>query len=193
MSKWLERFRRREESPTPVPTVPTVPTGTVHRQHSAPFGTFDTFGTGRGGRTRPTDTRSFGTFDTVGTASEIDEAEREAIAIELGEAPLVYARALAAIQAHPPADVPSERWQTFIDDAALFLDQWGKQAQRLGWTVEDLFGLHPRAPMARYDHMGLLWMLRGELVVALTSIEARLSGGLAHYRHRPYPLRISRE
>jgi hypothetical protein len=26
----------------------------------------------------------------------------------------------------------------------------GREAERLGWTAEELFGLHPRAPMARY-------------------------------------------
>jgi hypothetical protein len=44
------------------------------------------------------------------------------------------------------------------------------------------FGLHPDAPMARYDCMGLIWMLQDERVVALTAIGARLSGGLTFYR-----------
>ena len=35
--------------------------------------------------------------------------------------------------------------------------------------------------MARYDRMGLLWLLKGERVVALTATEARLSGGLTVY------------
>jgi hypothetical protein len=38
--------------------------------------------------------------------------------------------------------------------------------------------------MARYDRMGLIWMLRGERVVALTVTGARLSGGLRFYRRR---------
>jgi hypothetical protein len=113
---------------------------------------------------------------------EADQAEREAIALELGEVPQAYAAAFAQIQAHPPEDIPAGRWELVVNDAGLFLDRWGKQAERLGWTVEDLFGLHPRAPMLRYDHMGLLWTLRGERVVALTATEARLSGGLAYRR-----------
>ena len=36
--------------------------------------------------------------------------------------------------------------------------------------------------MARYDRMGLIWMLKAERVIALTATEARLSGGLAYYR-----------
>jgi hypothetical protein len=54
-------------------------------------------------------------------------------------------------------------------------------AERLGWMAVELFGLHPDAPMARYDRMGLIWLLQGEHVVALTATEARLSG-LTFYR-----------
>jgi hypothetical protein len=36
--------------------------------------------------------------------------------------------------------------------------------------------------MARYDCMGLLWMLRGEKVIELTDKLARVSDGLTFYR-----------
>ena len=35
--------------------------------------------------------------------------------------------------------------------------------------------------MARYDCMGLLWMLRGERVTELTNKLARISDGLTYY------------
>jgi len=114
--------------------------------------------------------------------AEIDQVEREAIAIELGGVPEAYASAFAQLQAHAPPEVPLERWHQFINDAGIFLDQWGRDAERLGWSVDDLFGLHPNAPMARYDRMGLLWMLKGQRVVALTGRGAKLSGGLTFYR-----------
>jgi hypothetical protein len=57
------------------------------------------------------------------------------------------------------------------------LDRWGAEAERLGWAPEELFGLDPRAPMARYDRMGLIWMLHGESVVALDEKQAKLFGG----------------
>ena len=113
---------------------------------------------------------------------EIDEAEREAIAIELGGVPVVYALEFARLQAQPPAEVPRDRWHQFINDAGLLLDYWGKQAEALGLRSEELFGLDPDAPMARYDRMGLIWMLHGETVVEITATEARLSGGLTFYR-----------
>jgi hypothetical protein len=113
---------------------------------------------------------------------EIDGAEREAIAIELGGVPVVYASTFAHLQAEPPAEVPRDRWHQFINDAGLFFDLWGRQAEALGWRADELFGLDPAASMARYDRMGLIWMLRGENVIGLTTSEARLSGGLAFYR-----------
>jgi hypothetical protein len=69
-----------------------------------------------------------------------------------------------------------------VTPIGVFLDQWGYVAERLGWTAEELFGLHPDAPMARYDRMGLIWLLKGERVIALTAREARLSRGLVFYR-----------
>jgi hypothetical protein len=102
-------------------------------------------------------------------------------AIELGGS-AVYASAFAQVQARPPGEIPRDRWHQFINDAGILLDLWGHEAERLGWRAGELFGLHPEAPMARYDQMGLIWMLKGEYVVALAATEARLSGGLTFYR-----------
>ena len=113
---------------------------------------------------------------------EIDEAEREAIAIELGGVPIIYASEFARLQAQPPAEVPRDRWHQFINDAGLFLDRRGRQAEALGWRSDELFGLDPDAPMARYDRMGLIWMLHGETVIDITATTARLSSGLTFYR-----------
>jgi hypothetical protein len=83
-----------------------------------------------------------------------------------------------------PAGVPVERWQQAVVDAERFLSEWGNGAEGFGWPVADLFGLHPVAPMARYDVMGLRWVLHGKAVVLLTETEARLSDGLT-FRHPP--------
>jgi hypothetical protein len=112
----------------------------------------------------------------------IGEDANRTLAIPLGSIPALYADTFFGVLAEPPADVPRERWHCCIRDAVEFVDRWGEKAARLGWSAEDLFGLHPAAPMAQYDRMGLLWMLKGEHVVALTAIGARLSGGLTYYR-----------
>jgi hypothetical protein len=76
-----------------------------------------------------------------------------------------------------PASVPLERIRLFERDADTFLRAWGSKALELGWTGEELFGLDPVAPMARYDGMGLIWLLKGrEQVTELTATHAKLSG-----------------
>jgi hypothetical protein len=113
---------------------------------------------------------------------EDDNSERQTSAAELHDVPEPFAEAFATIQAAPPADVPQRRWEMFVEDSRHFLNAWGKQAANLGWSITDLFALDPAKPMERYDRQGLLWMVKGEEVTALSSTEARLSGGLAYYR-----------
>jgi hypothetical protein len=176
MSKWLERARARKECLPPVPNVPIVPKVVAARS----FGTIGSFGTGGEDRNGPSSDLLPGLQKV--SPIEIDEAEREAIAIELGGVPIIYASAFAHLQAHAAPGVPIERWDQFINDAGIFLDLWGHEAERLGWRAEELFGLHPEVPMARYDQMGLIWMLKGEYVVALTATGARFLGGLTFYK-----------
>ena len=62
----------------------------------------------------------------------------------------------------------------------------------LGWTPADLFGLHtpPEKPapkyrrLSRYDKTGLIWLLRGRRVVALTKDTAIIetANGTLSYR-----------
>jgi len=89
--------------------------------------------------------------------------------------------------------VPEVHWQQAVLDAQRFLSEWGERAAALGWTVKELFGLHtpPTNPhpsydrLSRYDEKGLVWVLEGRAVVALTettaSIEGR-NGTIINYR-----------
>jgi hypothetical protein len=69
-----------------------------------------------------------------------------------------------------------------VADARRFLAQWGEQATALGWSTRDLFGLHevPDKPsptyrrLSRYDETGLVWLLRGREVIALTETTAAI-------------------
>jgi hypothetical protein len=89
----------------------------------------------------------------------------------------------------PPTNFSSAEWRRIVRDADLFLSIWGKQAADLGWTSLDLFGAHPKAPAARYSCMGLLLLLRGGRVVALTAstaiIEQQSSARLTYTRRPP--------
>jgi len=84
-------------------------------------------------------------------------------------------------------------WDLAVADGRRFLAQWGEQAQALGWSARDLFGLHevPASPsptyrrLSRYDATGLVWLLKGREVIALTETTAAIrtpSGGVLTYR-----------
>jgi hypothetical protein len=88
--------------------------------------------------------------------------------------------AFSAIECRCPDRVDVADWQHAVDDGRKFLNQWGEQAEALGWTAEELFGLHdpPEQPgpsyrrLSRYDVIGLIWLLHGRPVVALTADRA---------------------
>jgi hypothetical protein len=63
----------------------------------------------------------------------------------------------------------SDRWEMLLHDAERFLDRWSPTAHAMGWTTLDLFGTHPTRPAVRFDVMGLLLLLQGGEVIALTA------------------------
>ena len=93
-----------------------------------------------------------------------------------------FADAFAALEHKRPDYVELERWQKCLADTRQFLRNWGRQADALGWTAPDLLGLHrpPLQPhpsyqrLSRYDETGLLWLLQGRLVLALTETTAAI-------------------
>jgi hypothetical protein len=104
-----------------------------------------------------------------------------------------FRRTLSALEARCPDLVPVNRWQVAVEDGRRFLARWGEQADALGWTARDLFGLHipPATPypsysrLSRYDETGLIWLLQGREVVALTEATAAIqssTGAITTYR-----------
>jgi hypothetical protein len=88
--------------------------------------------------------------------------------------------------------VARHRWQQMIWDADILLAKWGARAQALGWASQELFGLHtpPERPAAnyhrlvRYNETGLIWLLRGRRVIALTTTMAAIQGATAALKYR---------
>jgi hypothetical protein len=102
-------------------------------------------------------------------------------------------RALCALESTCPELVPEDRWRRCVEDGRRFLAVWADRAEALGWTPRDLFGLMPvprhAKPsfnrLARYDEIGLIWLLAGREVVALTEATAAIqssTGALTIYR-----------
>jgi hypothetical protein len=67
----------------------------------------------------------------------------------------------------PPSGFGPSRWGSVTLGASTFAEQWAAQAFRLGWSAEEVFGLDEIAPAARYDCMGVAWLLSERHVVAL--------------------------
>ena len=88
----------------------------------------------------------------------------------------------------PPRTYPEHAWQQLIIDAVRFLDSWAVQAERLGWPDWEIFGCHRRAPWGRIQGMGLVLLLRGAEIAALTETEAVIrtqTGARQTYRRKP--------
>ena len=113
------------------------------------------------------------------------------------ELELHFGNLLAALHSKCPELVAPDRWQQAIRDANSFLATWGARAHACGWTAGELIGLHPvpgrpaanYQRLSRYDETGLVWLLRGRAVVALTATEAAIQGVAAVlvYRKRRKP------
>ena len=108
-----------------------------------------------------------------------------------------YANDLSDLESRCPDYVDPSRWQQCVLDARQFLATWGDRAAALGWSPRELFGLHqvPRHPattyqrLSRYDATGLIWLLQGHTVVALTEGEAAIqrNGAVVVYRKERKP------
>jgi hypothetical protein len=103
---------------------------------------------------------------------------------EGGQGRLFFEKTLAALEGCCPAQVALADWQQAVHDGRRFVSQWGERAEAFGWTNRDLFGLAavPEKPavsyrrLSCYDMTGLIWLLRGRPVVALTEATAAIQG-----------------
>jgi hypothetical protein len=113
--------------------------------------------------------------------------ESNALPGELAEAWTEGVARLHAIP--PPRSYPTKAWQQLIVDAERFLDEWAPQAAALGWPAWELFGCHRRAPWGRIQGMGMVLLLHGDPLAALTTTEAvirRPSGAHHTWRRRQH-------
>jgi hypothetical protein len=120
-----------------------------------------------------------------------DAAEERAAIVEYdGKIPRAWAEGFARLDRdRPPGDVPARRWQRFVDDVGLFLDSsYCAVAAAFGWGPFDLFGCDRDRPFARIDQAGLLWLLNGNRLVALSENTATIekcTGAWQTFRRKP--------
>jgi hypothetical protein len=122
--------------------------------------------------------------------AEADDREVRAAIVEYDAGvPRAWTEGYARLHPdRPPADVPPKRWQALIDDIGRFLDSWADKAVLLGWGPHDLFGCDRDRPFARIDQAGLLWLLNGNKLIALTENTAIIetpTGARQTYRRKP--------
>jgi hypothetical protein len=158
MNPYLPKLRVRDQQThaSQEPSKPSKPTVPVVTYRDTTAGTsFEGFD---GDQVRPF-SRNDGTMTVVvQTASE------------------PFHRAFEHLQSRCPDLIPNNRWQEATQDSRHFLVQWAAKAEALGWTARDLFGLAPIPDtphpsyrrLARYDETGLIWLLGGRQVLALT-------------------------
>jgi hypothetical protein len=93
-----------------------------------------------------------------------------------------YQPSLDTLERRCPDFVETGRWRQAVEDGRQFLAAWADQAKDLGWTAQELFGLHPvpATPhtsfdrLSRYDSTGLVWLLHGRVVVKMTADSAAI-------------------
>ena len=139
--------------------------------------------------------------DIINTTENPDSIERSVSSLQTptraksatsAKSPFCYQNAYDVLEHRCPDFVETERWRRAVEDARQFLASWGEQANAFGWTARELFGLHtpPERPAAtycrlsRYDDTGLIWLLRGRPVIALTETIAAIQGGTAVLTYR---------
>jgi hypothetical protein len=96
--------------------------------------------------------------------------------------PSPYQSEFEALERRCPELIEPGRWRQAVEDGRQFLTTWGDQAKDLGWTAQELFGLHrvPAKPhasfdrLSRYDSTGLVWLLHGRVVVKMTADSAAI-------------------
>jgi hypothetical protein len=109
-----------------------------------------------------------------------------------------FVRVFEILQSRCPDWVPVDLWQQCVEDGKRFLARWGGLAEVSGWTTRDLFGLasvpdnpHPSyRRLSRYDETGLIWLLRGRAVLAITESTAAIgspTGTVTVYRRHNKP------
>ncbi len=81
-----------------------------------------------------------------------------ALSADLSPAVLEWSRGLASLSpGQPPCPgFKPEDWVETLTNARRFVDDFGAEADRLGWDTLTLFSVHPKSGVIRADWCGVL-------------------------------------
>jgi hypothetical protein len=85
--------------------------------------------------------------------------------------------------ASPCRNLPDAKWAAMRANVLAFIDQFGAEAHRLGWTAEQLFGVHPELGTLLVEHAGAL-MIHDRPAIAVEA-ERIVFDGFSFYRTKP--------
>jgi hypothetical protein len=125
---------------------------------------------------------NFGNFGNFGAGAENQNGISDRVISEWTEG------ILHMLSLSRPGCIKPDRWRLIIADSHRLVDRWGTLAVTLGWSTFDIFGAHPTHPVERLDYAGVVLLLHGDELVALTADTARIrtgSGTLLTYYRRP--------
>jgi TubC N-terminal docking domain len=122
---------------------------------------------------------------------ELLQLERREL-LEFATDPKARTRCLSALigtlsPSRVPHRWPAATWPQFIADAQAFCRDWAERAFLSGWAAWELFGCHCRAPWGRIQGMGLVLLLKGNPIAAMTPSEAVIrtrTGARQTYRRK---------
>jgi hypothetical protein len=96
--------------------------------------------------------------ELIAVLSVDDPEEGAAIIAEHASVLRAWAEGIARLDPDRPlSNVPPRRWRAVCGAIGAFLDRWGAEAVRLGWTAEDLFGADADRPEVTWLNSGPLW------------------------------------
>ncbi len=107
--------------------------------------------------------------------ASIEFQERAGIIAGNPDIPKQWIEGMAVLVSMPLPELWTQpHWDTVLINAENFMTKWGAQAHRLGWSVNDLFGLSQSGSCARIDRLGLVLLLDDKRVTYMTDETAAL-------------------
>jgi hypothetical protein len=111
-----------------------------------------------------------GTTGTTGTTDWDPDIEERAAIVEYDAGiSRAWAEGFAILNStRVPSDFSQKEWEQVLDDGGRFLDEWADKASKLGWTIDEVFGVGSYDSLGPKERHGLMFVIGGGEVVAVS-------------------------